>query len=85
MYRIRLNPAVVMKSQRDLRVMGKRPTKPQSQRLERHRTQGERYLRLPAYWLTVFVTHPDRPSPSARGQVDSRIFLEDAGHMDCDA
>jgi hypothetical protein len=28
---------------------------------------------------------PDRPSPSARGQVDCRIFLEDAGHMDCDA
>lgn len=28
---------------------------------------------------------PDRPPPSARGQVDCRIFLEDAGHMDCDA
>jgi hypothetical protein len=56
MYWIRLNPAVVMESQGDLRVMGKRPAKPQSQRLERHRTQGERYLRLPAYWLTVFVT-----------------------------
>ena len=28
---------------------------------------------------------PDRSSPSTRGQVDCRIFLEDAGHMDCDA
>jgi hypothetical protein len=28
-------------SQRHIRVMGKRPTKPKSQRLERHRTQGE--------------------------------------------
>jgi hypothetical protein len=27
----------------------------------------------------------DRPSPSTRGQVDCRIFLEDAGHMDRDA
>jgi len=47
-------PGVAMESQRHLRVMGERPTKPKSQGLERHRTQGEQYLRLPAYWLTVF-------------------------------
>jgi hypothetical protein len=29
-------------SERDLRVVGKRPTKPESQGLECHRTQGER-------------------------------------------
>jgi len=32
---------VMVESERYLRVMGERPTKSKSQRLERHRTQGE--------------------------------------------
>ena len=54
-YRIRLNPGAIMESQGHLRVMGKWPTKPKSQRLERHGTQGEPYLLLPAYWFTMLV------------------------------
>ena len=63
--------------------MGKWPTKPKSQGLERHGTQGELYLRLSLLAYRV-GDHPDRPPPSTRRQVDSRMFLEDAGHMDCD-
>jgi hypothetical protein len=44
-----------MESQRHLRVLGERPTKSQSQGLERHRTQGEPYLRLSAYRLIALV------------------------------
>lgn len=35
--------------------------------------------------IQYFGAHPDRPSPSTRGQVDRCLFLEDFGHMDSNA
>jgi len=54
----------------------------QSQGLERHRTQGELFSTF-ASWLVHSIVRLDRPPPPARGQVDRRLFLEDAGYMDC--